>query len=246
MKLYLSLTHPQNQQISEIANTIKEYYPVGLEVNSEGYKSYPGIINLDNTIGQHMTHYNAYIAPWRSFLKSLPKGFKSKIHNCGFAHQTSYGGELLLEKHEDKVLIRKKKLIFNVSWLGNFYTIYGVDETFVLDKKAMGEFDLHYHAINVITVSPHKEFENGFNYLQTAINKQFVDYKFIPFKLCSFYIKDLQTPYSYPNEATVYNAIFNESLDRVHLPSIYLRGDRRYGLEPGDTKVRLLLPPKST
>jgi len=243
MKIYLSLTNPQNQLSVKIAETINEYYPTGLEGNSEEYNKHAGIIKLNHLIGEHMNNYNAYIKPWKSFLENLPKGFKSKIHNYGLPHQTSYGGELTLEKYEDDALIRKKKLIFNVSWLGNFYTIYGVDETYIRDKKAMGEFDFQYHAINVITVSPHREFENSFNYLKTAIDEQFVGYKLIPFRVCCFYIKDLHTSYSYPHEATVYNTIFNESLDRVYFPLIHLRGDKRYGSEPGNIKVRLLPPP---
>jgi len=194
-KFYLSLTKPQNKLATEIAEVVKYYYPVGVDINSEEYNKYSGIIELSNKIGEHMIDYNTYVKPWKLFLINLLKGFKSKVHNYGLPHQSSYGGELTLEKYEDNSLIRKKKIIFNVSWLGNFYTIYGVDETTIKDET--NGRGLSYRAINVITISPYKEFEKAFNYIRGAIEKEFTGHKFIPFRLCCFYIKDMQLPYSY-------------------------------------------------
>ncbi len=243
MKYYLSLDKPHNKLATEIANTIKEYYPIGLKVYEEDYDKYPGIVKLKESISEHMEDYNSYMKPWKNFLKNLPIGFKGKIYNSGLPHNTSYGGELILEKYEDKSLIRVKKIVFNVSWLGDFYTVYGTDETIIKDEKDGRE--LFYRAINVITASPYKEFEKGFNYLQQAIEKEFIDYRFVPFYLCCFNIKDLQLPYSEPFDTTVYNAIFSGELDLIHLPSIYLRGNKYYGAEPSNIKVELRRPPNS-
>jgi hypothetical protein len=242
MKLHLSLTNPNNKLAAEIAAVIKEYYPIGLKANTDEYSNHPAFVKLNNKIGEHMTNYNAYIKPWKSFLLNLPKGFKSKIHNHGFAHDISYGGELTLEKYEDEKLIRKKKIIFSVSWLGPFYTIYGIDETVIKDER--DGRDLFYHAINVITVSPYKEFESAFNYLRAAIEENFKDYKFVPFMMCSSSITDLENLFNpYYNKATVNNTIFSGILDRFDLSFIHPRGDRRYGFEQGSGNNVVLIPP---
>ena len=229
MKHYFPLGSPRNKLQADIASTIKEYYPIGVEFNTEQYNSHPGYIKLGNIINEHMTDYRAYIAPWKLFLSGLPKGFKSKINNYGFAHQLSYSGKLALYSFEDEILIRKKSLIFNISWLGNFYAIYGLDETAIKDEK--DGRGLFYHTINVITVSPHKEFKSAFNYLKMAIKQYFIGYRFVPFTLCSSIIPEMKSYRSYFNEATVYNSLFSDALDRFYLPSIFLRGDERYGIE---------------
>lgn len=225
MKRYFPLDNSRNALYKEIGDVIKEKYPIGLLRETVGYQEHPKIIKIVNAIGDHMDNYNTYIKPWRSFLNKLPRGYKSKIHSIGMPLDLSYSGELVLEKYEDEALVRLKKIVFVVSWLTPFFTVYGIDETFI--KDMLDDREVRYHAINVITTSPYKEFEDGFYYLLNAIKAEFPDCKFVPFDASMLYVKDLQTPYSDLDECSVYNALFDNSLDVDNLP-IRLRGEQHW------------------
>ena len=78
MKLYLSLTKPNNKLAAEVADVIKQYYPIGLKANTDEYNHHPTSVKLSNMIGEHMNDYNSYIKPWGLFLKIYPKALKVK------------------------------------------------------------------------------------------------------------------------------------------------------------------------
>jgi len=239
MKLHFPLDNPHNNLQANIAKTIKEYYPIGIKAGTDEYNNHPASKKLYDGINDHMENYNVYIKPWQTFIKNLPRGYKSKVHNYGLPNEFSYGGKLVLERYTDDSMLRVKELVFNVSWLGKFYTVFGVDETVIRDEG----IGYGYSAVNVITVSPYREFEKGFNYLQSAIENYFEGYKFVPFLNCSFYVKEVETKYIYGFDATVYNCLFSHQLDISYLPSIRLRGDRRYGMGESNVRVRLGPPP---
>jgi len=240
MKRYLSLDiKHHNKLVAEIAETIKEYVPIGIRTMDPEYNNHPGIKKLDEIVGEQVKHYKQFISPWMSFLGKLKKVAKKRIPNTTYAHQWSYSAELILERYIDKSLCRVKKIAFAVSSIGPYFSICGIDETFIIDS----EDRRWYHSINIITVSPYAEFENLFNYLETEIKSQFPTYKFVPFNLCAYYIKDAETHYSNGEECTVYNVLFNNSLDSYH--NRYHRGDTLYGFGESNIKVTLEPPPPS-
>jgi len=240
MKFYFQLKTPHNKLFADIAETIINTYPIGVQRESKEYNSYPGIKKIDAIVEQSMTNNKKFNKPWRDFLIKIRKSINSRIHNIGMASEFSFTGELILERYKDDSLVREKKIIFVVSLLGPYFTIYGVDETAIKDK--IEQHDIAYKAINVITVSPFKEFEKHFILLKLAIEQEFADYKFVPFKVTTLYIEGVQPPYSNLTECTIYGALFNNSFDYRHIPSPF-RGDINYGSEQSNITVRLQPPP---
>ena len=83
-----------------------------------------------------------------------------------------------------------------------------------------------YHAINVITASPHEEFEKDFNYLQRRIETRFKGYKFVPISMCLRMIKGLH--HDFLEYGTVYDALFNHLFNFYYFPLAHYRGDEWY------------------
>ena len=231
MKLYLSLTRQHNKLDTAIADTIKEYYPIALNPQSPEYNAHLGIKKINEAVSEHMNDYKEFIKPWKSFIKKLHKRADKKVHDTSYALALCYSADLILEKYEDSSMVRIKRIAFSVSLLGPFFSVCGVDETIIKEKGS--KFGQGYHAINIITVSPYKEFEGCFKLVKNKIEKHFEGYKFVPFWVCARYVKDLHIPYTSGPECTVYNALFNNLLDHYYRDAF--RGDTSYGSEVNDT-----------
>lgn len=227
MITYFPLDNHHTPLFAEIGQAIKNLYPIGLHVDDPQYNEYPGIKKIAAVIEQNMTDNKRFNEPWKAFLKQLKSTAKKRVQNCGYAHELAFSGELILERYQDKSFSRTKKIVFSVSLISPYYTIYGLDETGI--KDILRERPVEYRAINVITVSPYKEFEDKFNFLKSEIEQWFSGYKFIPVRICFSYIKELRTPSSYPNECTVHNALFNNPFDYYDKP--HFRGEIYYGSE---------------
>ena len=247
MKKYFPIDNASKISLfSEIADTIIQYYPKGLNSFDAEYSKYPGIIKAKEIISENTgppeQKLGALSKKWGSFLKSLRENIDNEIRGTTYGFVPGFSADLILEHFEDKALIRTKRIAFAVSMLGPFFSICGVDETFIKEKER--EFESGYHAINVVTASPYKEFEKDFLAVKLLIERNFVDYKFIPFDDCMLFIKDVETPNSMGQEGTVYNALFN------HLFNFYIhfrsRGDRGYGRgRDPNFRVTLTAPPEN-
>ncbi|MGF7041805.1 hypothetical protein [Mucilaginibacter lappiensis] len=236
---YFPLNNRHNKLYEEIGETIKQYYPIGVRPDSPEYKEHPGIKKIMAIIEENATQNKKFTKPWVDFLKKLRSGSKRKIHNNSLPHDLSFSGELILESYQDESLQRTKKLIFSISLIAPFFSIYGVDETAI--KEQDDEFGRAYRAINVITESPYKEFEIDFNYLQYEIEAQFNGYKFVPVRVSMFHVENLHTPYSNLDECKLHNALFNGYFDFT--PSTPFRGEMYYGSGPSNNITVELLPP---
>jgi hypothetical protein len=245
MKRYLSLDpKPHNKLAAEIAEAIKEFYPIGVSRESPEYNTHPGVIKMNEIIEDNILNNKNYRQRWGAFLKKLGKDLKKSaedLHSTTYGLRPGFSADLILERYEDDVLTRIKKLSFAVSLIAPFFTIYGIDETGIKEKDH--EFGGTYSAINVITVSPFKEFENDFHYLQRKIEERFIAYKFVPITMSLALVKELNN--EFVQDAKVHNALFNHLFDLYDTSFGYTRGDIRYGYGESNIKVTLSPPPST-
>ena len=232
---------------SEIANCIKQYYPNGLSSLHDEYHLYPGIVKRNEIIAENIGPPGQKLGPqskkWEALLKFLNKNADKPIEGTTYGFVPGFSADLILEKFENGTLSYTKRIAFAVSLLGPFFSICGIDETTI--KHEDDDFQRYYPAINVVTASPYKEFENDFNGIKYSMQKYFPDYKFIPFYICMMHLDGVQTPDSIGQEETVYNALFNHSFNYyTHHKS---RGDNYYGMERNpNIKITLSRPPADT
>lgn len=223
-----------------IADTIINTYPEGLMPDEPEYHQYEGIKRFDELVGDNIIHKTGTIArAWRQVLQHIARELPGEIRGTTYGPKPGLSADLILEKYQDEVLIRIKRVAFAVSLIGPLYTVCGVDETFICEKGEPGM----YHAINRVTASPFKEFEHPFNFIQRAIKAECSGYKFVPFEVAMKFVKNLHTTSYTGEQCTVYNALFNHLFDYYyHWRS---RGNRFYGMErnPHITAVKLTPPP---
>jgi len=157
-----------------------------------------------------------------------------------------YSTEFTLEDEETPELRRVKKIVLVFSLVGKFFAIFGIDETYIADR-ARERTQWQNHAVNVLTVSPHAEFEKIFNGIKLAVEQQFEGYKFIPFRIHCAVINGLQVRYSDREECTIFHALFNDryNLDHILMP----RGDAGFGSKDWEVanatsfEVKVLIQP---
>ncbi|MCO5945979.1 hypothetical protein [Mucilaginibacter flavidus] len=240
MKKYFPLDSSYNSLFKQLGETIKAFYPAGLSSYEPEYHEYAGIKKLQEIIWEGIGVRKNF-RNWSAFVKRVSAKLNKEVDGTTYGLMPGYSADLILERHEDNMLIREKKISFAVSLLGPYYSICGIDQTTI--KLLDDEATRYYEAINVVTVSPYREFEADFIFIEQQITKKFKGYKIVPFDICMDFIKDVETLYSMGQEGNIYSALFNHMFNfYAHQRS---RGDRYYGLERNpNIKVTLSPPPK--
>ena len=241
-RFYFSLSHHPFQIWKEVAETIREFYPIGIDRQSPEYEAHPGWKKRGEIINANIIDNKTYIKRWGGFLKILGKDFNTSpddLQSTTYGVVPGYSADLVLERYEDESLLRIKKLTFAVSLIGPFYSVCGVDETFIKIKH--NDYGGGYHAINVITASPHEEFEKDFNHLQRRIETRFKGYKFVPISMCLKMVEGLD--HHFLESGTVYDALFNNLFNFYYFPLARYRGDQYYGYGENISGVKVILSP---
>jgi len=209
-----------------IYEVIKRFYPIGIKRVSNAYFDYPGIKELEAKVASNIHDEEAFKS-WTQFEEEISKEYNLKVIGTTYGQAPSYSADIIIEQTDTESFRSIKKLSIAVSLAGDFFTIYGIDET-AIKEKGSGEHPISYPSINVLTASPFKEFESIFKGLKKTIETKFTGYKFIPYAVNSMVIDGLQVRYlDDKDECTVYNALFNQFLDSYD--SMFLRGDQYFG-----------------
>jgi hypothetical protein len=226
----------------DLADTIYQYYPKGIQAVQEEYGKSEGIVKIyeivSENIGLPKNKLGKHGVLWQSLLKVLKSKTSKPINGTTYGFVPGFSADLLLEKYEDSSLIRVKRIAFAVSMLGTFYSICGIDETII---KADGRY---YQAVNVVTVSPFMEFEQCFNLVKQSIIEIYPEYVFIPFNICMLRVKDTYSVDSIYDQGTVYSFLFNHLFH--YYTHHYSRGDNWFGhTKNPNIKLTLTAPPKN-
>lgn len=244
MKFHLPLGPLQNDFYGKILLSIQKYYPIGIKSGDPAYHQFPGQVELGKIIVDNIHNNKNFKVGWKDFEKEIKKETRKEIDGQTYATKPSFSSRLIIKRFKHAELIHIKSLHFSVSLVGPFFTIFGMDETAITDDKDGRE--LFFGAVNIVTVSPYKEFESDFNYLRTKIEGRFTGYKFIPFRLGSMLIDGLYDPFEENKECTIYSALFDDCLDGYNIYKT--RGDSSYGFDEwinreGDYKIDVSLGP---
>lgn len=231
-----SLEHPGNSLCEAIAAAIKRTYPVGVSSESPEYRNHAGMQQFEKLMEETIVNRKGKIAAaWRSVVQELTRQSGLAMHGTTYGYVPGLSADLILDEYQDQALIRIKRIAFAVSLVGPFYNICEVDETFIKDDGKK------YHAINVVTVSPYKEFEQEFLRIKTVIETYFSGYSFVPFLTAMRFLEDVQVFHNNREESTIYNALFNYLFNdyKNKLP----RGESGYGFVRNPNISVVLRPP---
>ena len=221
----------------DIYNGIKSYYPLGIP-QREGagiFFEYAGLKKLEEIIVENVHDEKNFQKRWTDYTDELKKILKKDIIGTTYGQAPSFSSSIIIEQNVIGTCTHLKELHFAVSFVGDFFTIYGLDSTRILDE--IGDYT-GYHAANVVTASPFKEFEKDFYLLENSIRKKYPNHKMVPYAFGQQIMDGLQVRYSDAEVCSIQMALFNDIIQprnnfrftQGHVVD-YTRGNVYYGIE---------------
>lgn len=119
----------RDQDFSLIADTIKEYFPIGnkTRLTSNNVTASLDFKKIGKIFNDEFLNQKAYRAKWGKLTSNLKKAFKKPVHGHPDLSGCGFFGEVIIEEDKKPNFIRQKSLKFYVSILGPFFSIHGVD-----------------------------------------------------------------------------------------------------------------------
>ncbi len=192
--------------------------------------------NIGDVLEDNFFNPKHYKERWHSFKLYLKAELKKPVRSVtGFNElYPCFSGVIPVKEVKHNSLTHSKELYFHISFLGPYFTIYGIDQTVVqlsedLPYYHVGQSNvIPYTATNAITVSPHQEYKLLFSQLESKIRAYFPNIRFIPFEINMIKIQGLSrhTPdIDGKLQDTVFSALFRSDLSLDGMT----RGEKKYG-----------------
>lgn len=221
--------NPEICNMWEVYEAIKHFYPIGIPKSDalvgNLYNAYPGMKELGELLTQHIHNHDNFQQTWVKFTDEIQDETGKKVIGTTNGQAPSFSSSLLIHNETVGECTHQKELNFSVSLLGNFYQIYGVDETIIYNDEERK----YYISINVVTPSPFKEFKELFDFVEGKLKARFPAHKIIPYLFGQKYIRGLHLHYVDDEDCTVNQALFNQFLS---IQSRYpTRGEEAYGMD---------------
>ncbi|UPL49607.1 hypothetical protein [Hymenobacter sublimis] len=221
--------------------TIQQYYPLGLavpEYDDDFRRRYPGHEQLWNICTDRIENYPAFRQRWKPFQNHLKAVFKRTVYQSGGV-APSYAGHLVVQKPKPPALGHRKELHFAISLLGPYYTIYGLDTSWVElpeTRYAMGHPEPNTQpvmrsAIHALTISPYEEYADLFVRLEAAIREWFPEHRLVPFAIGRQALAGLVVEGCSAQPACLHAAVFHTEIPWQSLGFQHHRGDEHYGYD---------------
>jgi hypothetical protein len=212
----------------EIYEVIKNYYPIGINRGKGGgiYFEYSGIKELEKIVVENIHDNKNWNERWVDFTEDIGKELNQEIKGTTYGQAPSFSSSILLERNKTKNCQHTKELHFSVSLIGNFFQIYGLDTTKIMEKDE----NKGYSAVNVVTTSPYKEFKESFEFVENKLEEKYPNHRIIPFAFGQTILNGLQVRYLDDEVCSINMAIFNQFLSEETI-SRFTRGDRYYGID---------------
>lgn len=168
-------------QFADVYNQIVKYYPIGIDKFDPEYGQFDGFKLLSEMI-EHKMAPGLYTDKWKPFVKSVKNTFPELIRTSSetMLMDVCYSGQLVIKEEVTKSIHYKQTLVFHLSVIESFFTIYGRNDISVVYSDRNKEnliFD------PVITVSPIGIYEKYYNYIRSSIHENYPESSFIPYIL---------------------------------------------------------------
>jgi hypothetical protein len=242
MKKYFSF-NSQRFDFWPVYETIKQYYPLGLRTQKDvdvSLQGFPGQEKLRQLIADNLENTKNYRSRWSSLQKELQTALKKRVHSDTSPVHPCFSAYLPLRREQSDNLTYIKELRFCISFLGPFFTIFGVDQSILrlpashsLHAPAQENSQLgSYPAIHAVTVSPYQEYAELFTQLEQQIRLRLPGYRLLPFKMGLQLLEGLpHDDTSVKREQTVFEALFISHHHLADLPAYVFRGSEFYGMD---------------
>ena len=197
-----------------IYEALQRYYPLGMKKErGNGYYRYPGTKAKEKLLVEYVHNREAYQKGWVHFCQYIEGEIGLPVASTTLGQAPSLGAEVVLLDQTMNHVKHVRSLRFNISLLGPFYQIFGVDKTYLIEAE--NQTPLQQFVVNLVTPSPHGAFEVVFSEIEKLIQERHPDYRILPFFVHQMYVDGLQVAYNDEAVGTVGEALFDDFL-RLH------------------------------
>ncbi len=183
--------------ILEIYDDLRDFYPFGLHRQRGLYAQSKYHLNFLKRI--ELKFESLEYSGWKKLLKSIEPLDVKAIDVTG---KISYNFvcNLIMDKIEFDDYVISKRLVLEVSILGNYFTLYGLELPFSKKEESKILFD------SSIIVSPFGEYKEKFLSVKQLIENEFPTFKFVPYRVLKIELEGLEEG---DKKINIYQALFN-------------------------------------
>lgn len=190
----------------KVYEDIIKYYPIGISSYDPRYLEYSGIISLQNKCYEKLDSlaYNK----WKALVKEAKKEIVGSLNLDSESplFYPCYSGSLLLYKEKKGSMLFKRTIVFHISVIAPYFTIYGLDNISIAHNNMLPiEFD------PILYASPIDIYEESFKLIQKKIEDQYDGYRFISQNTLGKRITSLEVAGANVNEgqsSSIFQALF--------------------------------------
>jgi hypothetical protein len=184
----IGFSDSSKSQYTRIMELLLTYYPV--QENEFDFKVSDAfervMVEKENSIS---------LQKWKEFLKGVRKKAKSglRVSASQWLMSPSFKGIFSLKREKIGRAIYRREFVVYLSLIGNFYTMYGLDEVSVTDDK-VGDIDSSEIWFEpVLYPHPYSVYKKWFLLFHQEMKEAYPDYKFVPYETLKHRPKDIST-----------------------------------------------------
>lgn len=158
----------------KIYELISKYYPIGIDRDELIYDDYQGTKDLKKIVDDFLNNPKK-LSQWDSLINKIKAAFPElgKIKERRQPFDVCYSATLLVNRKVIDGFIYEEQLNCHISFLGNYFCLYGKDNIEVNSNNTKIQFD------PVITISPINNYEKYFKELRNIVEQVFPTYEFL-------------------------------------------------------------------
>ena len=172
-----------------IYEDIIKHYPLGISPEDPLFNQYKGSA-LFEELSYSKLKPRAY-NKWKSLVNELKNGSSDVLESDYESplFYPCYTGILVLHNEKNSKVVYRRELVFHLSLLSPYFTIYGLDKVNVNSgTEMMKEFE------PLLYLSPIDIYEPYFKLVRTQIEKMYLDYKYISHGILTKRVNALYVP----------------------------------------------------
>ena len=214
---------PHIIKFPELHTIISKYYPIGIDRNDPRYEKYQGTVELKNLVADHLNDVTKR-SQWDTFIDAIKIAFPelSEVRETRRSLDTCYSVVISINREEIDKFIYEQRLYCRLSFLGNYFCIYGLD---YIQVNLNDDNKTHFEP--VLTISPIKNYEGYFNRTREIIEKLFPTYRFLNYLYLRIHIDELKIT---PNliKGSPFSNVFQALFIPKNITDYIIYGDMRY------------------
>lgn len=167
-------------KFTEIHDLITKYYPLGVVRSDPKYDEYQGTIDLKDIVADYSNNPQRK-SKWDDLIATIKKSFPelSGITEIGQPFDVCYSLIIPINRKQVDDFIFEQRLYCHLSFLGNYFCMYGLDFVQVNVNSNKIQFE------PVLTISPINNYEEYFKKIRAIIEVAFPTYRFLGY----FYLR---------------------------------------------------------